>query len=371
MLNYLLWGMGLLLGPIALLVLGLLIFSWTSPVFGGKPSASTQARMKASAHYDAGVFHNLEETRMNTNPDGRMTTLRAIYSLLFLSAERKPQAALPSKSRDTFTLNDGEMVWLGHSTLLLATQGMTLITDPVFYRASPLPLGGAPFEQTSPITTEQLPTLDIVLISHDHYDHLDMRTIEEIEHKVKQFLVPLGVKAHLTRWGVAPEKVQEFDWYEAVNQQGVELVFAPSRHFSGRTFSGRDQTLWGSWIVRSDALNLYFSGDSGYSAEFKTIGEQYGPFDITLMENGAYDPDWAEIHMLPEESVQAALDVRAERVLPIHWGKFDLARHHWREPIERFQAAAQAHDLPVVTPHMGEVFTLDNPPQHQWWLSKQ
>lgn len=238
---------------------------------------------------------------------------------------------------------------------------------PFFYRASPLPFGGNPFAQKQPTLPADFPPLDAVLISHDHYDHLDYRAIQELKDKTGHFYVPLGVKAHLQRWGIADDKITEMDWYETAALDDVNIMLAPARHFSGRNFNNRFTTLWGSWVVKSPSFSLFFNGDSGYGKHFAEIGERFGPFDVVLMENGAYNSSWAQIHMQPAQSVQAALDVRARMVLPIHWAKYDLALHEWREPIERFMAAAKNKPLQVATPHLGEVFDYRAPPQRDWW----
>ena len=181
------------------------------------------------------------------------------------------------------------------------------------------------------------------------------------------YYVPLGVKAHLQRWGIADEKITEMDWFEAATLGDIRLTLAPARHFSGRNFINRNRTLWGSWVVQSPAYRLFYNGDSGYGAHFADIGKRFGPFDIVLMENGAYNSHWANIHMKPEQSVQAAVDVGAQTVLPIHWAKFDLSSHTWQEPIERFRKAAAKTPLTVATPYIGEVFDYREPPQRTWW----
>ena len=216
-----------------------------------------------------------------------------------------------------------------------------------------------------------MPKIDAVLISHDHYDHLDYRTIQEIHTKTGHFFVPLGVKAHLQRWGVPANKITELDWNEQARLGDIRLTLVPARHFSGRTFK-RNTTLWGGYVVKSPDTNIYFSSDSGYGRHFADIIAQYGPFDFVMIENGAYNDDWALIHATPEHAVQAARDVQAIKVLPIHWGKFDLSEHHWKDPIERFlRAAAQQPALDVTTPKIGQVFQLDKLPKEKWWESVQ
>ncbi|WP_338412735.1 exodeoxyribonuclease VII large subunit [Psychrobacter raelei] len=221
---------------------------------------------------------------------------------------------------------------------------------------------------------------------HDHYDHLDHKAIKQLAHKVGHFYVPLGVKAHLILWGVAADNISEYDWYESASITGgaslskdeITLTFAPTRHFSGRRLTGQNTSLWGSWAVQSQQLSVYFSGDGGYSEEFAKIGERFGGFDVAFIEDGAYNQSWRNVHMMPEESAQAGIDVQAKVVLPIHWGKFDLSVHHWREPVRRLKLAFDnynstqpaKHRIKVATPRIGQVFTLDTLPTAPWWEHK-
>lgn len=367
MLKYLAISGALIVGVLLIVVIGVLLFLWLAPVFGGEPDLASQERISASPHFTGDTFQNRIPTQVSTRTEQSPSTWSLIGSMLSPPERKNPHHPLPSKSIGSQLMKDGNFVWLGHSTVMFKRDDVTFLTDPVFYRASPLPIGGKPFEMTSPISVADLPLVDVVLISHDHYDHLDMRTIREINPKVKQFIVPLGVKAHLQRWGVADNKIIELDWYQSSSYKGIDLILTPSRHFSGRGFNDRNKTLWGSWVVKASGFSLYFSGDGGYSPEFKNIGDNYGPFDVALMENGAYNPDWAQIHMFPEETLQAALDLRATRLLPVHWGKFDLAMHKWTEPIERLEIAAKAQGIELVTPYIGEIFTLEALPKNRWW----
>jgi len=181
-------------------------------------------------------------------------------------------------------------------------------------------------------------------------------------------LVPLGNKAHLLKWGVTDDKIEEFDWYDNFSYENIDFTFTPTRHFSGRALRDRFATLWGGWIIKSESNNFYISGDGGYFDEFKKIGEKYGPFDIVFIENGAYNPRWKNIHLFPEQGVQASLDVQAKVALPIHWGKFSLSTHSWSEPIERFVKEAEARNLTIATPLIGQTFIIDGDiPSEYWW----
>jgi L-ascorbate metabolism protein UlaG (beta-lactamase superfamily) len=219
------------------------------------------------------------------------------------------------------------------------------------------------------ITAEKLPHIDAVLISHDHYDHLDYQTILRIKDKVGHFYVPLGVGAHLLAWGVAPERVTELDWGGTVQLPGLTIISTPSRHFSGRGLTNRNSTSWSSWVIRSATKRSVYSGDGGYGPHFQTIGAQHGPFDMALMECGQYDAQWANIHMLPEQTVQAARDVRARVFLPVHWGAFTEAHHPWDDPIKRATAEAARLKQPITTPPLGQPVTLDAGPLPHlvWW----
>lgn len=245
------------------------------------------------------------------------------------------------------------------------------MTDPIFYNASPVPGFVRPYKMTNRPQIKDLPNIDAVLISHDHYDHLDYEAIQEMENKVKHFYVPLGVKAHLQRWGVSDDKITEFDWYESTQIGDVKLILTPSRHFSGRGLTNRNSTLWASWVVKSPQISLFFSGDSGYGKHYKEIGKRFGPFDVALMEDGQYNERWPDIHMMPEQSVQASIDLKAKHVLPVHWGKYNLSLHKWKEPIQRFLAEADKNNIITLTPKIGQQFTLESPPtpqtQGKWW----
>lgn len=350
---------------------------WFHPTFGGKPDAKSLAKMQASTHYNGEIFINLEPTSSQLKDiDPKDDKAQSgIWSIFFPPEGKHPKEPLPTEKMDKKHLQNGDFVWLGHSSVLFKTDGKTLLTDPVYHNASPLPYTIKPYAMTNPPTIDELPIIDAVLISHDHYDHLDYRGIQKMNHKVKHFYVPLGVKAHLQRWGVSDDKITELDWYEQRTMQGkkgsqIELILTPSRHFSGRNFSTRNTTLWASWVVKSPSVSLFFSGDSGYGKHYAEIGERFGPFDIALMEDGQYNKRWEDIHMLPEQTVQASLDLDAKHVLPVHWGKFDLSLHPWEEPIERFLAAAEKQNFIALTPKIGQRFNLDNPPtptNSRWW----
>ena len=336
------------------------------PVFGGTPDAKSMAKIRASQAFNGSGFENLEPTPLMTSDD-TPSIVEWGWKMMNPPAGKHPAKPLPTVALDKSQIQDGSAAWFGHSTVLFRTGGQTFITDPVFYKASPVPFTGKPFAMTHTPTVDELPEIDIVLISHDHYDHLDYKAIREIDAKAKRFIVPLGVKAHLQRWGIADGKITEMDWNEQTSADNIGITFVPARHFSGRTFD-RNTTLWGGYVLKSPDLSIYYSADSGYGKHFADIIAQYGPFDFAMIENGAYDQGWALIHETPEEAVKAANDVGAKRVMPIHWGKFDLANHGWKDPIERFTRAAAERNVQTATPKIGQVFQMDGDlPQEKWW----
>lgn len=354
---------------LALLAMATVAYVWLHPTFGGKPDEVSLAKIKASPHFNGTVFENLEPTEIQPEQAADSDDGGSFGWLGYINPPpgKLPSEPLPSVPLNLNALQDNRFAWLGHSTLLMKLNGQTLLTDPVFHRASPVFMGGAPFVMRHTYTAAQMPELDAVLISHDHYDHLDYRTIKELSAKTRRFYVPLGVKAHLQRWGVPDDKIIELDWHEQATSGDLQFTLAPARHFSGRNFTNRNSTLWGAWIIRSPELSVYFNGDSGFGRHFAENAERYGPFDLAFMENGAYNARWPQIHMIPEESVQAARILGAKQVVPIHWAKFDLAFHSWKEPIKRFLAEAEKLNQAVATPKLGEIFGLENPPQERWW----
>lgn len=272
---------------------------------------------------------------------------------------------------------DGTVFRMGHSTVLMKLNGAFWLTDPVFSdRASPFQwLGPKRFHQP-PISIEDLPPIKGIILSHDHYDHLDEDAIRRLAAKTEVFLTPLGVGDRMIAWGVDPAKVQQLDWWQSTKVGGVEFVSTPAQHFSGRGLRDRNQTLWSSWAIftgdraKGGGLRIFFSGDTGYFDGFKAIGDKLGPFDLTLMETGAYDKQWPYVHMQPEETLQAHLDLRGNWMLPIHNGTFDLAMHTWHEPFDRITALAKAKGVSLTTPCMGEPLQVSNPHAGSaWWLT--
>lgn len=283
---------------------------------------------------------------------------------------------MPLTRTDLEAAPDRSLFRLGHSTLLLKLRGGFWITDPVFAkRASPVQWAGPKRFHAPPISLAELPPLRGVVLSHDHYDHLDRKTVLQLARKTEVFLTPLGVGDRLVKWGVPAAKVRQFDWWQGTEMDGLRFVATPAQHFSGRTLWDSNRTLWCSWVVidpatdpRHDDLRIFFSGDTGYFDGFREIGRRFGPFDVTMVEGGAYDPRWAYVHMLPTQTVQAHVDLRGRWLLPIHNGTFSLAMHAWDDPFEKISALAAERNIPLVTPRIGERVALSAPqPTTAWW----
>jgi L-ascorbate metabolism protein UlaG (beta-lactamase superfamily) len=328
-------------------------------------------KIENSKNFKDGKFRNYQK-----NPDDMMNIWKIIptaWEFLTKDNDRKPDVKLPVQKVEikniTNTKRDELIVtWIGHSSIIINIGGKILLTDPVFDNKTVF-LGPSRYNGIVPINIDELPQIDLVLISHNHYDHLNTMTIEKIHTKVKQFIVPLMVGAELENMGVDREKIIELDWWEEVILFDELLIaLTPSQHFSGRGIFDRDETLWGSYVIKGPHQKIFFSGDSGYFEGFKQIGDKYGPFDYTFMECGAYNEKWHFVHMYPEETVQAHIDLKGKILQPIHLGTFDLALHAWYDPMIRVAKAADSLGIKLSTPIVGETFTIDeNLITERWW----
>ncbi len=330
---------------------------------------------RARAAFSASPQHDGEHFR-NVAPrprEGLGKTLRIAWNVLFNKpAGTAPTGALPVDPLTRAQLDaapDRSLYRLGHSTLLLKLRGRFWLTDPVFSeRASPFRHIGPKRFHAPPIALDDLPPLAGVVLSHDHYDHLDRDTVLALAAKTDVFLTPLGVGERLIEWGIAADKVRQFDWWQGAQIDGIAFTATPAQHFSGRSLFDGNSTLWASWVIVDDDLRVFFSGDTGYFDGFKAIGERFGPFDVTFVETGAYDAQWPYVHMQPDETVQAHLDLRGRWLMPVHNGTFDLALHRWEEPFERVMGLAAAQGIPLATPRMGERLDLAAPRRgERWW----
>ena len=339
---------------------------------GGKVSGERLDRAQRSPQWGDGRFENSVPTR--TMMPG---SLSAMFRMHVRGTQvRYPRRAIPVESRerrdyDAPPASGLRVTWMGHACVLLEIDGLRVMTDPVWSeRVSPSSLAGPKRFFEPPIALDELPSIDAVVISHDHYDHLDMATIKALGARGSLFLVPLGVGAHLERWGIPVAQVRELDWNEQVLLDGIRFTVTPARHFSGRGVTGRDPTLWSSWVIASPRHRVFFCGDSGFFDGFRDIGRDHGPFDLTLISSGAYSPTWPLIHMTPEEVVQANVDVRGKLLLPIHWGTFNLAFHDWNEPAVLASIAAAKRGVQIVVPRPGQMVEparVTDLSREEWW----
>ncbi|MEO1625070.1 MAG: MBL fold metallo-hydrolase [Bacteroidota bacterium] len=361
---------------VIVVVLLVALFVNLSPQFGGKASKAQQAAYANSDNFKDGAFINIGGVKSEMSM-GDM--LKAIAGMFKTIPNAMPSWRIPVQKIDSVAIADYKdttrLVWFGHSAFLVQINGKTILIDPMLGNVpAPHPLlGGKRFAKELPITVERLPNIDVVLISHDHYDHLDYGSIKKIKDKVHHFYTPLGLGNHLLRWGVSKEKITELDWWQQARIEGLTFTSTPAQHFSGRGLSDRDKTLWCSWVIQSPSENLFFSGDSGYAPHFKEIGKKFGHFDFAMMECGQYNALWPQVHMFPEETAQAGVDLNAKKIMPIHWGAFKLAQHSWTDPIERVSKKASELQIELVTPQIGEAFVLSAPTKQddKWWEEHQ
>ncbi|HMH35013.1 MAG TPA: MBL fold metallo-hydrolase [Puia sp.] len=340
--------------------------------FGKNPQGADLEKIRKSSLYHQKGFENMTETRMLSD-DASYTKM--IRDFLFskpkntVPANKVPVVVTDLKKLSQLSSQNPVLIWFGHSSYLIYLQGLHILVDPVFSgHASPFSFTTKSFPGSNPYTADDLPEIDLLILTHDHYDHLDFETVMKLNNKTKLVCTSLGVGSHLRFWGWDEKKIIEFEWGDRKSfENGLSLTCATARHFSGRTFT-RNKTLWSSFILETVPYKFYIGGDSGYDVHFKQIGEAYGPFDLVMLESGQYNPAWPNIHMMPEETVKAAVDLKAKILLPVHWGKFSLALHPWNEPIQRILVAARTLHQPVTTPMIGEPVILNEVYPHQnWW----
>jgi L-ascorbate metabolism protein UlaG (beta-lactamase superfamily) len=338
------------------------------PVFGKAPSGPRLQRIRHSPNYSGGSFQNLVPTTVARKDTSILKMLKEYRNR---PANTAPPRPIPHVSTDLRSLPDDQatIVWFGHSSYLLKIDKTHILVDPVFSgNASPVSFFAKAFAGTNTYGVDDLPaTIEAVLLTHDHYDHLDYKTILRLKDRTKHFYTSLGVGAHLEFWGIEPGRITELDWWESCNIGDMNLTAAPARHFSGRSLK-RGGAIWSSFVLKTPGYNLFLGGDSGYEEHFKAIGERFGPFDLAILECGQYGQNWPYIHMMPEQTVTAAQDLRATTLLPVHWAKFTLSLHPWDEPIRRVTAAAAKAGLPLTTPRIGEPVVVNRHyPADAWW----
>lgn len=351
-----------------IVLLGVVLSSCSS-----KSNFDSQERIKKSPQYKDGKFVNKKADDFEFKFSRMFEILKGIYFTEQLGSVPKQELPIKKIRYKDFYVDDNEAFHytrLGHSTIMFQLSGKVWLTDPVFEDfITPYEWIGWKRFHTVPLDLESLGQIEGIIISHDHYDHLEEETIKKLQDKVNNFIVPLGVGKRLANWGVPIRKIKSLDWWESVKIGDVELISTPSQHFSGRTLFDRASTLWSSWVIRANGKSLFFSGDSGYFDGFKKIGEEYGPFDITFIENGQYNERFEYVHMFPEQTIQAHKDLKGKLLVPIHNGTFKISFHSWKEPMERITKLAKQKNIKILIPMMGEIIDILSPPKEieRWW----
>lgn len=342
---------------------------------GDKPDSQSQKRFAKIKAYNP-------STETFENPEHQKVKLKVSYSEMLKEYFKTDPLRVPDKKLPEHTFNEQKfheasnqvkMMWMGHSTFILRLDGKTILVDPVLSgAASPVSFLVRRF-QAPVLSVEKLPEIDLVLISHDHYDHLDYETVRYFSRSSVKFLTPLGVGNHLKKWGIKSENITELAWWEKSEFHGISLTCTPARHFSGRGLTDKNKTLWASWSIQGKESNIFYSGDSGYGSHYKEIGEALGPFDLAILENGQYDERWPDVHQTPEETAQASIDLKSKHIVPVHWGMFELAFHPWKEPAERLLNQAKIKNLSVLTPILGQILDLKHFEESKirWWRESE
>lgn len=358
---------------IALLLFAVVSLSITVLILLHRPEFG--ARIPRSWHnsLDSKQYNNKKQ-RFTNNYDYIVqlyteTMARGALKRYLKSTNKRPKSLPEIKTQIQEFLRSGSLkyVWFGHSSFMVNFDSNIVLFDPVFSKsASPFSFITKRFQKPV-LQLYELPAIDYIVISHDHYDHLDMQTIKFFKDKETKFLVPLGVGSHLRYWGIAADRITELDWWQSIQINNLEFVLTPAQHFSGRKIIDYNHTLWGSWVVKNSNYKIFFSGDTGYAKHFKAIGEKYGPFDIAFIENGQYDFAWRDVHMLPDDVAKAALDLGTKILMPVHWGMFCLAPHTWFDPIEQIYNLCKKYNITLYTPKIGQIVELNTHTNQIWW----
>lgn len=340
------------------------------PSFGKIATGERLARIKRSPNYRDGSFQNQHFTPMLAEDRNYYQVMKGFF---FEKSERiRPAKTLPSKKTDLLSLDPGKnvLVWFGHSSYFMQVDGKKILVDPVFSgNASPVSFTTKSYAGTDIYSTDDMPEIDYLFISHDHWDHLDYKTVLKLKNKVKTVITGLGTAAHLEAWGYDTNRIIEKDWNGSADLgDGFIVHTLPARHFSGRAFT-RNQSLWMSFALITPTMKIFIGGDSGYDSHFAEIGKAFGPFDLVILECGQYNYNWKYIHMLPEQTTQAAIDLQAKKLLPVHWAKFSLGQHAWDEPIIRVTKESERKQMPTLHPMIGEEVDLRAVDQTftNWW----
>ncbi|HJN76498.1 MAG TPA: MBL fold metallo-hydrolase [Myxococcota bacterium] len=349
------------------------VFAWgvlCLPQFGARAGGERLERMNASPNFLGGKAQNVVFTKTATMTE----MMPVVKEYLDRGVERFPTGEIPIVRPDPETMILGEglhLTWMGHSSMLLDLDGTTVLTDPVFSeRASPFESSGPLRFHPTPLAVEELPPIDVVLLSHDHYDHLDHATIAELASRDTRFVAPLGVGAHLESWGVPAENITELDWGESVLVNTVRFHCTPARHFSGRGLADRNNTLWASWAMVGPEHRVWFSGDTGPFEEAAAIGEEHGPFDLTMIEIGAWNAAWGDVHLGPEGALEMHELLGGAVMMPIHWGTFELSTHAWDQPIQKVQELAEERGVTLLSPLPGQRVSPAAPEVARFWKDR-
>ncbi len=355
---------------LAIIALLIVVGVWfvNQPQFGKNPSGERLARIEKSPHYKDGKFQNLSETPQFTGNKNIVMALLEFFTKN--SPYRVPKNSIPNVKTDLKKLdpNDNSLVWFGHSGYYMQLDGKKFLIDPTLISASPISFYNKPFNGSSGYRPEDIPTVDYLIITHDHWDHLDYQTIISLKNRIGKVITSLGVGSHFEYWGFTKEQIIELDWQEKIQFENFTLTCLPARHFSGRGLSPK-KTLWSSFMLESLSKTIYIGGDSGYDDFYKEIGRKFPKIDWAILENGQYDADWALIHILPEQIPQVIKDLNPKHVLAVHNSKYALSKHAWREPLDKIYENAQKNGFNLATPKIGEIVQLNNENQsfEKWW----
>lgn len=338
--------------------------------FGKTPKGERLEFIKKSVYHDGKKFSNINHTPELTEGVRYTTIMKEFFFVK--NPNLKPKQKLPSKKINLHQLNINEniLVWFGHSSYFIQIDGKRILVDPVLSgAASPVRFTTKSFNGSDVYSTDDIPEIDYLFLTHDHWDHLDHDTIIKLKPKIKKIITSLGVGQHLERWGFEKDRFIETQWHdETTLDLGFNVITTTARHFSGRGFK-RAQALWSSFVLMTPTQKIFIGGDSGYDNHFEAIGNQYGPFDLVILECGQYNNYWKYIHSMPEETAQIAVELKAKKLLPVHWAKFALSMHDWDEPIKRISIAALEKHMPLLTPMIGEAvyWQDDRIQQNAWW----
>ena len=349
---------GIIVGIVAVAVIVGFVFV-NQPSFGRAPQGERLERIKKSPHYKDGEFRNLHSTMMMTSQKGR---LGAFWGFLFKQeTDLRPEKEIPVTKTDLSKISKDEnvLVWFGHSSYLIQTGGKRILVDPVFCMASPVSFVNKPFKGTELYTPDDMPDIDYLVISHDHWDHLDYNTVKKLKDRIGAVICPLGVGEHFEYWGFDKERLIELDWNEDANlAPGFMIHCLPARHFSGRRLTA-NQSLWASFLLEAPSQKIYIGGDGGYDTHYAEIGNRFPGIDLAILENGQYNEEWSLIHLMPQYMAQTARDLKAKRVLTVHHSKYALAKHRWDEPLKNAEEMKNKDSLNVLIPEIGEVVALE------------